>query len=57
MGDWVLISIKAEGWPRHVGPFLNREVAEEWMNGRRLTGSWNIIPMTPPIRAEHLGRE
>lgn len=46
------LNIRAEGYPRDVGPFPTREAAETWMAGRQLTGSWNTYPITPPEQAE-----
>lgn len=56
MNETFFIEIEAEGWPRYIGPFGTREAAFHWMDGRKLTGSWNIAPMKFPTAAEHLGR-
>lgn len=42
------LEINAEGYPRNVGPFPSQEDAETWMAGRKLTGSWNVFPLTCP---------
>jgi hypothetical protein len=56
MTETFFIEIEAEGWPRAIGPFGTREAAFHWMDGRKLTGSWNIAPMQFPTAVEHLGR-
>lgn len=42
------LEISAEGYPRNIGPFQSREDAEAWMEGRKLTGSWNVFPLVSP---------
>lgn len=51
-----ILEIEAEGWPRMVGPFGTRDAAFKFMEGRKLTGTWNVAPVTFPTDAEHLGR-
>lgn len=47
-GGQYALEINAEGYPRNVGPFPTRAAAEAWMEGRKLTGSWNVFPLTCP---------
>lgn len=49
------LEISAEGYPRNVGPFPTRAAAEAWMEGRKLTGSWNVFPLTSPATVLHVG--
>ncbi len=53
---WVFIEIEAEGWPRYIGPFTSRYMAERFMEGRAFTGSWVIAPMVAPLHVNHLGK-
>lgn len=46
-----VLEISAEGYPRNVGPFPTRAAAEAWMEGRKLTGSWNVFPLACPDAA------
>lgn len=48
VGEQYVLEISAEGYPRNVGPFRTRAAAEAWMEGRKLTGSWNVYPVTSP---------
>jgi hypothetical protein len=45
-----VLEVQAENLPRYIGPFINRHLAEGWADEHVRTGSWSVIPLTPPWR-------
>lgn len=50
------LSIQAENMPRNVGPFDTRGEAQMWATQNIRTGSWGVIPLTPPLTVLRQGR-